>query len=200
MSVILKGSPDFRKKHDAAGVVANIMFGFLPIIMLVAAVVFLIIQLLCLDDNIFVKIFQLIGSFLEVRVGYFFKDESTFSSVYRQNALEYTVRLFASASTLLIGSTIASFQCPECLHFFTLNRISDDKYEGSKSREVSQNTYEYSSAWTMGDNGKMYHTGITTKDKQYGTEQTDYYTYNLRCSCCGCVVKSTKSKTTTRWH
>lgn len=73
MSVILKGSPDFRKKHDAAGVVANIMFGFLPIIMLVAAVVFLIIQLLRLDDNIFVKIFQLIGSFLEVRVGYFLR-------------------------------------------------------------------------------------------------------------------------------
>ncbi len=199
MDILLRGARGVRKKIDIAYWVICLFFVILPIALSIGAVVMLFIQLGRLNDNIFVKLFQIIGELGRARTGWFFEDGATFASVYKNNATEYTWRFLALAVVWFLGGIVNSYHCPECGHFFTMHKISDDKYEGTTTRQVSQTTYQYSDGWTIGDKGNMAYTGITTKGRQYGTRETDHYSYNLKCSCCGCVVKTEKTKSKTNW-
>lgn len=199
MEVILQGTPKRKIKFDIAEKAIFVIFIILPILLLVGAIIMLVVHIIRLDNNIFVALYEILGDIFHTRVGWFFSDEATFASVYKNNALEYTFRMSLSAIVLLFGCFIAEVQCPYCGHFFTLKRISDDRYEGTTEREVSNDYYDYSDAITISSKGSTYYTGISTKHRQYGTEETDYYTHNVRCSCCGCVAKTSTSKSHTSW-
>lgn len=199
MEIILQGRPKQKAKFNIAEKVMFVMFIIAPILLLVGASIMLVIHLFRLNDNIFTALFELIVDIFNTRTGWFFADNATFLSVYEDNAIEYTFRMALSAIVLFSGCFISNVQCPYCGHFFTLKRISDDRYEGTTEREVSNTYHDYSDAITISSSGNTYYTGITTKHRQYGTEQTDHYTHNVRCLCCGCVAKESTSKSHTNW-
>lgn len=116
-----------------------------------------------------------------------------------ENAYQYMWRLVAAAFVLFMGSSVEKLQCPYCSHFFTLKRMTENEYERSTERRVS-NTYDnYDDAMSMDLRGNVYYTQIHTKNRQYGTEVTDHYTYKVKCSCCGCVAKTSTKKTHVNW-
>ena len=200
MEIVLQGTPKRKAKFNIAEKVIFVMFALLPILLLLGAVIMFIIHAFRLNENIIVAFFEVIGDIFKTRVGWFFADNATFASVYENNALEYTFRMALSAIVLFLGYFIIERQCPYCGHFFTQTRISGNKYEGSTEREVSNTYYDYSDAVTIGSKGSTYYTGIRTQHRQYGTEETEHYTYNVRCSYCGCVAKKSTSKSHTRWN
>ena len=199
MEIVLQGTPKRKAKFNIAEKVIFVMFILLPILLSAGAVIMFIIHLFRLNDNIIVALVEVISDILNTRVGWFFADDATFASVYENNVLEYTFRMALSAVVLFLGYFIIERQCPYCGHFFTLRRISANRYEGTTEREVSNTYYDYSDAITIGSKGSTYYTGIRTEHRQHGTEETDHYTYNVRCSCCGCVAKKSTSKSHTRW-
>ena len=199
MKIILQGTPKRKVKFNVAETVMFLMFVVLPIILLIGAVIMFVIHLFRLNYNIFVAIFELISDAFGVRTGWFFADGATFASVYKDNALEYTFRMALSAFILFMGGSVINAQCPYCSHFFTLKRISEDEYEGTTERKVSNTYYEYGDAVSMDLRGNLYYTQLHKKNRQYGTEVTDHYTYKVKCSCCGCVAKTYASKSHVNW-
>lgn len=199
MRIVLQGSPRYKKRYNISKKMMFLWFIIIPSILLITAIVMLIIHLTRLDDNIIVAVIQVIRDILKTRTGWFFDKGATFSSVYKSNALEYTLRLIPTVMILFFGNFIAEWQCPYCGHFFTMKRISGDRYERTTERSVSNTYYDYSSGMVIDSKGDTYFGGVTTKNKQYGTEVTDYYTHNARCSCCGCVSERSTSKSKTYW-
>ena len=154
----------------------------------------LVIHIFRLNYNVFVALFELVSDIFNTRTGWFFANGATFASVYKDNALEYTFRMALSAWILFMGGSIVNLQCPYCSHFFTLKRMTENEYERSTERRVS-NTYDnYDDAMSMDLRGNVYYTQIHTKNRQYGTEVTDHYTYKVKCSCCGCVAKTSTKR------
>lgn len=198
--IVLQGAPKRKLKYNLPEKVIFVMFVVFPILLLIGAVVMLVIHLFRLNENIFTALFELLGDIFNTRVGWFFDDGASFASVYENNPLEYAFRLGGAAIVLFMGTFISKGQCPYCGHFFTMKRISDDKYEATTKRQVNNTYYEYSDAVTVGAKGDTYYTGISTKRRQSGTESTDHYTYNAKCSCCGCVAKKSTSKSHTSWE
>lgn len=86
----------------------------------------------------------------------------------------------------LWGKTV---RCPYCHHFLVLERISDDKLVGSTSRNISRRVSDYGTGMAYDIEGNTAFFTTKTSHTQNGTETTKRYTYNLRCSCCGCVSK-----------
>lgn len=199
MKIILQGIPKRKVKFDLAEKVMVLMFVILPTILLAGAAIMLVIHIFRLNYNVFVALFELVSDIFNTRTGWFFANGATFASVYKDNALEYTFRMALSAWILFMGGSIVNLQCPYCSHFFTLKRMTENEYERSTERRVS-NTYDnYDDAMSMDLRGNVYYTQIHTKNRQYGTEVTDHYTYKVKCSCCGCVAKTSTKKTHVNW-
>lgn len=199
MKIILQGIPKRKVKFDLAEKVMFLMFVILPTILLAGAAIMLVIHIFRLNYNVFVALFELVSDIFNTRTGWFFANGATFASVYKDNALEYTFRMALSAWILFMGGSIVNLQCPYCSHFFTLKRMTENEYERSTERRVS-NTYDnYDDAMSMDLRGNVYYTQIHTKNRQYGTEVTDHYTYKVKCSCCGCVAKTSTKKTYVNW-
>lgn len=88
-------------------------------------------------------------------------------------------------------------RCTYCHHFAKLERISDDKLVDTSQRYVSRNVddYEHGTAYDLDGNLTFY----TNKSShvEWDKEITKVYTYNIRCSCCGCVKKVERRETKT---
>lgn len=197
--IILPGALNYKKKFSFSRFITTVFFIIIPIILIIVSVVMLFIHLSRLNSNIIVKAYELIRDIFKTRTGWFFKSGETFQSVYRDYPLEYAMRMIPTAIVLFLGNFIASFQCPYCGHFFTLHRISADRYEGSSERNVSNTYYENSDGITFSSGGSTHYTLFSTKKSQSGVETTDYYSHNEKCSCCGCVSKRETSRTETSW-
>lgn len=201
MDIILQGAPRYKSKHNLLHKVLVAVFFILPIVLLIAAAIMLVLEM-DKSFNIFLSLLRPIGSTFDLidhRLGWFFKGNATFATVFHAYPLEYTYRFILMAGVLLLGNLIIGQQCPYCGHFFTLGRISEDRYTGTTSRRVSNTYNDTSDAWSIDSDGDMRFTTFFTKRRQNGTEETDHYAYNVQCSCCGCVAKKTKAKTHTNW-
>lgn len=88
-------------------------------------------------------------------------------------------------------------RCTYCHHFATMERISDDKLVDTSQRYVSRNVDDYDHGTAYDLNGNL--TFYTNKSShvEWDKETTKVYTYNIRCSCCGCVKKVEKRVTKT---
>lgn len=117
----------------------------------------------------------------------------------------YLLRIAVSLVVFAIGMYACSllwsdhFRCPYCRHFGTQKQISDNKTISSSNRSVSRRVHESRS-------GMIYDWGRDTtfytsnsSHKEYGTETTKTYTFNMRCKRCGCVHKVEKTRTSTRY-
>lgn len=87
-------------------------------------------------------------------------------------------------------------RCEFCNHFFSLRRISDDNYIGSSEKSISRKTYDSRDGIAFDSNGNSTMFSSIVSDREYGTEETKNYTYNIRCRHCGAVCKVERSKTT----
>ena len=86
-------------------------------------------------------------------------------------------------------------RCPYCKHFGTMHKISEDSFIGSSERNVSRTAYDHHSGFAFDSDGNSaYYSGISSR-REHGKEVTEEYTYNMRCSCCGCVNKVKKART-----
>lgn len=99
----------------------------------------------------------------------------------------------------LLGVPIERCRCPYCRHFSRMRQISDQKFIGSQTREISRNAYDHHSGVVYNLSGdSAFYSGIASR-KEYGEEITKEYTYNRRCSCCGAVIKVKASRTSQRF-
>lgn len=202
MQIILPGVQSRHKKRDILGGIIGFCLTTLPGILVIGAAIMFVIQLVRAATNTRGFIEFLLAVFLVPgdRSFWLWGNGATIVSVFQNSAVEYTYRFLAAAIVLGLGSYVLNKRCPYCGHFFTMRRISDNKFEGSTSRSVSNTYNDYSDALAVDLSGNMYYAGITTKKKQYGTKITEIYSYNLRCSCCGCVAKTSAAATHTHWE
>lgn len=87
-------------------------------------------------------------------------------------------------------------RCPYCKHFFSMRRIGEETRVGISEREISRTVDDYGTGTAVDWNGNISFFNTKTSYKEYGKEITEDYTYNMRCSCCGCVnkIKDSRSK------
>ena len=196
MSIILNGNPVRKSSHNFAEKFMYSAFVVAPLVLLGGAVLMFIIYLFVKDGGFF----RIFADIFHTRVGYFFEDGSTFASVFRDNPLEYCFRMGGMAIILFVGSFFGDLCCDHCGHFFTQKRISDYDLVKSTERNVSQTVTNYDTAYTFAPSGRTYVTNIFSRGTQHGTETTDHYIYNARCSCCGCVMRKQSSRTYTNWQ
>lgn len=90
-------------------------------------------------------------------------------------------------------------RCPYCKHFGTIKRISDYKTIGSTERNISRRTYDYHSGVIYDLSGNVAYYAGNTSRRENGTATTKTYTYNRRCSFCGCVDKVKESVTSKQY-
>lgn len=190
--IIMQGSPKFQKKYDLSLKVTFIMFFVVPIILVVGSIILFIIYLIK-NWGFPTIIYKFFSDLININIGWLFKEGSI-------NILDYVIRFLVTAFVLFPAGIIQEGACPYCGHYFTMKRISNDKFMKTTEREV-ENTYdEYDHATTMDWDGNIYYTGITTRNTQYGTEETNHYTHNAQCSCCGCVIKRETREVKTYWR
>lgn len=123
-----------------------------------------------------------------------------FSAMSKDSGDLFITALELALMTAIFGFCAAfiwcdKFRCPYCKHFRTMQKISDENFIGSSERAVSRNTYDNHSGLAFDLSGNSAYYAGTTSRKEYGTETTNDYTYNMRCSCCGCVNKVKISRT-----
>lgn len=95
----------------------------------------------------------------------------------------------------LFGYPIERCRCPYCRHFSRMRQISDKKFIGSRTREISRDAYDHHSGMVFNLSGdSAFYSGMSSR-KEYGEEITKEYTYNRRCNCCGAVMKVKASNT-----
>lgn len=87
-------------------------------------------------------------------------------------------------------------RCEYCHHFFTLKRISDNKYLGSTEKSISRTTYDSHDGFVIDSTGSSALYTSISSGREYGTEVTKEYSYNIRCRCCGAVCKVKQERTT----
>lgn len=87
-------------------------------------------------------------------------------------------------------------RCPYCKHFFSMKRIGEETRVGISEREISRTVDDYGTGTAVDWNGNIAFFNTKTSYKEYGKEVTEDYTFNMRCSCCGCVnkIKVSRSK------
>lgn len=199
--IILQGAPGYRNKLDISGKLMWLLFMILPTLLLIGAIVMLFIHVGRIQGNILVKAVCLVVDVFKTRTGWLFKNGETYASVYKKHALEYAFRMIGASLVLFCGGILLfKVKCPYCKHYFTLSRISEDQYAGSTEREVSNTYDEYSSGYTMDLHGDVKYIGLRSRKRQYGTEITEHFLHNARCSCCGCVAKRSTTNTYTNWE
>lgn len=196
MSIILNGNPVRKSKHNVPEKVILSAFCIVPFALLIGAIIMFIIYLFTKDGGFF----RIFADIFHTRVGYFFDDGATFASVFRDNPMEYSFRMGAMAFVLFLGTVLDKLPCEYCGHFFTQKRISEYDLVKSTERDVSQSVTNCDTAYTFAPSGRTYVTNVFTRNTQHGTETTDHYLFNTRCSCCGCVMRKQTSKTYTNWQ
>lgn len=200
IEIILAGDVRFKRRWTFCGMLTFFLFQILPIALLVGTFATIIIYIARNSGGGLWVLFQLIIDLLQTRTGWFFANGETFRSVYQSNILDYTIRMLPAALILFLGNGIREQQCPYCGHYLTMKRISGDRFQHSKKRQVSSSYYDYGDGLFMDNKGQIYYGGVTTKQKQYGVETRNYYHYNVQCSCCGCVARKQTSHTSTDWN
>lgn len=100
-------------------------------------------------------------------------------------------RLFGVGILLLLAGHIwgETCRCEYCRHFFTLKRISSDKVVDKSTHSISRNVDDYDSGMAYDWSGNVTFFNVKSSHKEYGTEEKETFTYNMRCSCCGSVQK-----------
>lgn len=200
--IILDGNFRYKGKKIASLIATNICFNTMPIIGIVLGIITFIIYLFSLSSEfniIFAGIFGFFEDLFELDANWIFSDGRSITNIVFDYPLVLSTRLIISSLVLFIGKYLIRAQCPFCGNFFTLHRISEDNYQGSSESRVSNTYYDINDGLMTDMSGNMYYAQMTTKNKEYGTERTDYYTYNAQCKHCGCVVRTHKSETTTHW-
>ena len=86
-------------------------------------------------------------------------------------------------------------RCEYCHHFFSLRRISENVLIGSSEKSISRSTIETDGGMAFDSRGNSATYTTISSGREYGTEVTKNYTYNVRCRCCGAVCKVETSKT-----
>lgn len=109
--------------------------------------------------------------------------------------------VFASCVLFLLRFSLCNekHRCPFCFRFFQLERISDDNFAGSSSRNVSRKVTDYGTGMAYDFSGNVAFFDTARHRKEHGTETTKTFTYNLRCKNCGCVHKVEKEVRSTRF-
>ncbi len=105
--------------------------------------------------------------------------------------------ILLSSFILFIASLLweDKIRCRYCKHFFTLKRISENHFVDSSKRTISKTVHNDNSGIAFDFHGNSaFYSGISSH-KEYGTEETKRYTYNVQCTCCGAVTKVETSKT-----
>ena len=87
-------------------------------------------------------------------------------------------------------------RCEYCKHFFSLRRISEDKFISSAEKTISRASYDTENGVVLDSNGNSTLFTAIRSGREYGTEVTNKYTHNVRCRCCGAVCKVETSRTT----
>lgn len=87
-------------------------------------------------------------------------------------------------------------RCEYCHHFFSLRRISENVLIHSSEKTISRSTVDVDGGTIFDSNGNSATYTTITPGREYGTEVTKDYTYNVRCRYCGAVCKVETSKTT----
>lgn len=200
--IILEGSFRYKGKKIIPLIITNICFNIIPIIAMILGIITFIIYIFSLSSEysiIFAEIFGFFEDLFELDVSWIFSDGRNITNIVFDYPLVLSTRLIISALVLFVGKYLIRAQCPFCGHFFTLRRISEDNYQGSSESRVSNTYYDVNDGFITDMSGNIYYTQMTTRNKEYGTEKTDYYTYNTKCTHCGCVVRKHKSETATHW-
>ena len=101
------------------------------------------------------------------------------------------MKLVFVTAALLMARYIWSnkVRCPYCKHFRTMKRISDNKTIGTSERGISRKNYDYQSGAIYDLRGNIALYSANVAYREHGVETTKTYTYNRRCSFCGCVDK-----------
>ena len=109
-------------------------------------------------------------------------------------AMVMLVPIFVLPCTTLIWNQLS--RCPYCKHFFSMKRIGKEHLIDISEREISRTVDDYGTgtAWDWNGNISFFNTKYSYKE--HGKKVEEIYTYNMRCSCCGCVnkVKGKRSK------
>ena len=87
-------------------------------------------------------------------------------------------------------------RCPDCHHFFAMEKISEDRVVGSSTRGITRTVEEYHSGMAFDLSGNSAYMVGKTSYKENGTEKTTTYVHSRRCKICGCVCKVEHKKTT----
>lgn len=112
-----------------------------------------------------------------------------------------TLMMFPGAVLYLIRKLWSEkHRCPYCGHFFTMERISADKLVDVSQSVITRDVDEYGSGTAFDLDGNVAFINTKTTHREHGVSTTETYTYNMRCSCCGCVNKVKKSRSYDRYH
>lgn len=85
-------------------------------------------------------------------------------------------------------------RCPYCKHFFSMKRIGNEKLVDISECKISRTVDDYGSGTAWDWNGNITFFNTKNSYKEYGKEVTEYYAFNMRCNCCGCVNKVKNSR------
>lgn len=91
------------------------------------------------------------------------------------------------------------YRCQYCKHFYCLRRISSNKFVDSSESSISRTKYDTYDGVLFDSQGNSTLFSSIGRSREYGTEITRRYTYNVRCRCCGAVSKIETHKTATKY-
>ena len=154
--------------------------------------------------NIFIRILGIICKYgwIASPIGILTCFIMLFVSSSRSSWISYSYDMFRWLGFGIIMLLVSNFiwdekrRCEYCHHFFSLRRISDDKFVSSAEASISRSTYETQNGIVFDSNGNSSLFTSIRSGREHGKEITNKYTHNVRCRCCGAVCKVETSKTT----
>ena len=154
-------------------------------------------------DSVFLNILEKICSYgaIVALIGIIFSLILLFTSGNGWFWGKMILKLFVVMVLLLLSSKLweEKLRCEYCGHFFTMERLSGDRFLDSSSVSVSRTVYDSHNGVIFDSNGDAsFYAGATSRT-EHGEEVTKRYTYCVRCSCCGSVSKVTKERTHTQY-